>query len=107
MACWYVFSALGFYPVCPGVPEYVLATPSVKSAKIKLDNGNELKILSDGFSEKKVYAKNIIFNGKSLDTTYINHFDIKNGGELKFVASITPSEQEYTDHQLPFSLSRK
>ena len=106
MATWYVFSALGFYPVCPGAPEYVIAAPSVKSAVIHLDNGNDLTV--SAFSEKSsnVYAKTVSLNGKKHKKVFITQNEIKNGGSLDFEMSSEPSGQTYTDAQLPYSISK-
>ena len=107
MGAWYVFSCLGFYPVCPGSDEYVVASPSVSKAVIHLESGNDFIIIGAEFSEDKLYASEITVNGKRLENTFINHNDIKNGGTLLFNMSGVPSEQKYTDTQLPYSLSRK
>ncbi len=106
MATWYVFSALGFYPVCPGCPEYVLATPSVKRAVLHLDNGKELVVRAENNTGKTLYAKNILFNGKKHKKVFLTQDELKNGGELTFEMSVEPSGEHYTDDQLPYSLSK-
>ncbi len=106
MACWYVFSALGFYPVCPGTDEYVLASPSVKKAVIHLSNGRDLLVKAPTNSPERIYASKILLNGKHLKRTVVKHSELTDGGTLAFVMSCKPSEQRYTDDQLPFSLSK-
>ncbi len=105
MAAWYVFSALGFYPVCPGVAEYVIAAPSVDKAVVHLENGKTFKITAKDNCDANSYAKSITLNGKELDTTYITHGSIVEGGELEFFMSNTPSGECYNDDKLPYSLS--
>ncbi|MBQ6824325.1 MAG: glycoside hydrolase family 92 protein, partial [Clostridia bacterium] len=102
MAGWYVFSALGFYPVCPGVDEYVIGSPCVKRAVIKLDNGKKLTVSAE---KEGVYAASVTLNGEVVETAYFKHADLKAGGTLTFELSDTPSGQSYTDEQLPYSMS--
>ncbi len=84
MSAWYVFSALGFYPVTPGSNKYIIGSPLVKSAIINLENGKKFKISAVNNSEENNYIKNAELNGKSYSKTYINHQDIANGGSLSF-----------------------
>ena len=107
MAAWYVFSSLGFYPVCPGSAEYVLGSPSLESAVIHLDNGNDLVVNTDGFSDENIYASEVSLNHIAVSTVYIPHSELKAGGTLRFRMSAFPSEQRYSDEQLPFSLSNQ
>ena len=106
MATWYVFSALGFYPVCPGCAEYVIASPSVNKAVIHLDNGKILTVTANGNSKETVYASAVKLDGKNHRNVYLTQNEIKNGGELVFEMSNTPSMQKYSDAELPFSLSK-
>lgn len=102
MAGWYVFSALGFYPVCPGADEYVIGSPCVKRAVITLDNGKKLTVSAE---KEGVYAASILLNGETVETAYFKHADLKAGGTLTYELSDTPSGQSYTDEQLPYSMS--
>ena len=106
MAGWYVFSALGFYPVCPGVDEYVVGSPAVKSAKIYLDNGKILTVSAPENSAEKVYAQEIKLNGEKVLSTALKHGALKEGGELCFAMSEQPSGQQYNDDQLAYSMSK-
>jgi predicted alpha-1,2-mannosidase len=87
MSAWYVFSALGFYPVCPGSEEYAIGSPLVKSAELLLENGRTVSIKTIDQSEKAVYVKEIRWNDKKLDRPFINHSDLMRGGELMFFMS--------------------
>lgn len=87
MSAWYIFSALGFYPVLPGSNEYQLGSPLVKSAKIILENGKVLNIKTENQSEENVYVSKVTVNGKILKGTTLKHSDITNGGEIVFYMS--------------------
>lgn len=87
MSAWYIFSALGFYPVTPGSPTYALGSPLVKEAKIHLENGKILHIKTKNQSKKNVYVKKITVNGKVITTHLLSHLDIQNGGEIVFEMS--------------------
>jgi predicted alpha-1,2-mannosidase len=87
MSAWYVFSALGFYPVLPGSDEYQIGSPLIKTAKISLENGRFLNISTENQSEKNVYVKKVLVNGKEVKSHVLKHSDIANGGEIVFVMS--------------------
>ncbi len=90
MSAWYIFSALGFYPVCPGSNEYVLGSPSVEKAVLNLENGNVFTISAPNISEKNIYVKRILLNGKPYNELFIRHEDIMAGGEMVFEMSGKP-----------------
>ncbi len=90
MSAWYVFSALGFYPVLPGSDEYAIGSPMVKSAIIKLQNGKNLKIKVINQSNENVYVDKILINDKPINSYTLNHSDIKNGGKIIFYMSDLP-----------------
>lgn len=85
MSAWYIFTSLGFYPVAPGSDIYYTGSPNIVSADIHLENGKIFKIRTENQSEKSLYVKKIILNGKELKENKITHSDIVNGGELKFL----------------------
>jgi len=97
MSAWYIFSSLGFYPVCPGSGQYVIGAPSVKEAKINLENGKTFVIKAPNYSDKNIYIKSITLNGKVWNKTYINHADIVKGGELVFKMSKHPNKKWGTE----------
>ncbi|MBN2134298.1 MAG: GH92 family glycosyl hydrolase [Acidobacteria bacterium] len=106
MSAWYIFSALGFYPVCPGTDQYVIGAPQVKRAVINLSNGKTFEIVADGISESNKYIKSVSLNGKPLDRSYITHSEIMNGGKLTFILSDEPNKTWATqekDH--PYSMT--
>ena len=91
MSAWYIFSSLGFYPVCPGSDQYVIGSPLAKKAVIHLENGKTFSIISSKVSDKNVYVKSIKLNGKKYEKHYITHSDILNGGTLEFEMSNKPN----------------
>ncbi|MBP7375348.1 MAG: glycoside hydrolase family 92 protein, partial [Pyrinomonadaceae bacterium] len=84
MSAWYLFSALGFYPVAPGSGQYSLGSPVVKTAVISLENGKKLTIVARNQSDKNVYVKSVTLNGKPIDRRYITYNEIAAGGILVF-----------------------
>jgi predicted alpha-1,2-mannosidase len=87
MSAWYLFSALGFYPVAPGSDRYALGSPAIKSAVLKLENGRTLTIEAVNQSDKNVYVKRVAVNGKTLSRNYIAHAEIMAGGKIVFEMS--------------------
>ena len=87
MSAWYVFSALGFYPVLPGSNQYAVGSPMVKKASIRLPNNKVLKINVVNQSQKNVYVSKVLFNGKEIKSYNILHDDLKEGGNIVFYMS--------------------
>jgi predicted alpha-1,2-mannosidase len=81
-SAWYVFSALGFYPVCPGTNEYVMGAPLFKKATLYFENGNKLLIDAPDNSPENRYIESTSFNGIVSTKNYLKHTDIQNGGRL-------------------------
>lgn len=91
MSAWYLFTALGFYPVAPGSGQYQLGSPVVKTATLKLENGKVLRIEAANQSEKNVYVDSVTLNGRKLTRSYLTHADITGGGKIVFAMSDKPS----------------
>jgi len=104
MSAWYIFSALGFYPVCPGSNEYVLGSPSVEKAVLNLENGKKFFIKALKLSPENIYVKSITFNGKPYNNLYITHGDIMEGGEMVFEMSNRPAARTIAEENLPGNL---
>jgi predicted alpha-1,2-mannosidase len=85
MSAWYIFSALGFYPVCPGSDEYAIGSPMVKSAILRLENGKTLAIEAINQSLENVHVKKVLVNGAVIKRTYLTHAEIVNGGKITFM----------------------
>lgn len=84
MSAWYIFSALGFYPVCPATDKYYLGSPLFPRVDIHLENGKTFTIIADNASEENIYVKSVKLNGIKHTQPYITHWDIMNGGTLRF-----------------------
>lgn len=85
MSAWYIFSSLGFYPVCPGSSEYAIGSPAVRKAFIKMNDGAILTIKTENQSEKAVFVDQVLLNGEVIEGWTLRHEDIAKGGELTFI----------------------
>ena len=92
MSAWYVFSALGFYPVCPGSGDYALGVPKVRSATLFLENGKSFQIQVKGKAKGTPYVQAMRLNGAPYSKTYISHADILAGGTLEFEVGDQPNK---------------
>jgi len=92
MSAWLVFSMMGFYPVCPGQPYYVLGSPSFDKCSISIENGKKFVIEAVGASTGKIYIQSATLNGQKYDKSYIQHKDIVNGGILRLEMGLTPNK---------------
>lgn len=93
MSAWYIFSALGFYPVNPASGEYVIGTPMLEEAVIQLPDGKRFIVKAPRKKESDIYIRSMKLNGKKYTRTSITHQDIINGGTLEFVMSDKPNRQ--------------
>jgi len=106
-SAWYVFSALGFYPVTPGVDQYVIGSPLFKKATLHLENGNKFIISAENNSQNNVFIQSTKLDGNSFENTYLTFKNIQNGGEIKFVLGDSPNKEWGTDpNNTPYSLSK-
>ena len=104
-SAWYVFSAMGFYPVCPGSGQYVLGTPYFKSMKLHLENGKEVDIQSEG---KGCYVDEMLLNGKSYQHNYLDMRSLMQGTQITYRLSEQPNLQRgIHKDDAPYSFSRK
>ncbi|MVT10720.1 GH92 family glycosyl hydrolase [Chitinophaga tropicalis] len=92
MSAWYIFTSLGFYPVCPGSEQYILGSPAVKQATIQLENGKTFTVEAPGQSDKNVYVQKVTLNGQPVLSNSITHQDIMNGGRLVFQMGPKPKK---------------
>lgn len=93
MSAWYIFGALGFYPVNPASGEYIIGTPMLEEATIHLHDGKTFAIKAPRKKGNEIYIRSIKLNGKKHTKNYITHQDILNGGTLEFVMSATPQKK--------------
>ena len=92
MSAWMIFTGLGFYPVAPASNEYVIGRPFVDRAVLKLPNGKEFTVVTDGLSDANPYVGKVLLNGKPLSRSFLRHEEILAGGELRFVMQATPNK---------------
>lgn len=105
-SAWYVFSALGFYPVTPASTQYVLGAPLFKSVKINLENGKSILINAPENSDQNIYIDRLKFNGKDHSKNWIDHFELLKGAKLNVEMKNKPNLKRGTeDSDAPFSMS--
>ena len=92
MSAWYVFTALGFYPVAPGSDQYVIGRPFLDKAVLELPNGKKFTVLAEGLSDANRYVGSVMLDGKPLDRVYLTHAEIMAGGTLKFSMQAQPNK---------------
>ena len=92
LSSWYVFSAMGFYPLA-GTDKYWLGSPNIDSAEIALGNGKTLTVKAFNQNERNVYVESVTLNGEKLEGPYITHEQLMGGGELVFNMSFTPNDK--------------
>ena len=107
-SAWYVFSALGFYPVCPASDQYALGAPIFKKATLNLQNGKKVEITADNPSTENCYVKNMRLNGKNYGHNYIDYSTLTNGAKISYNMSDTPNTTRGTAAaDAPYSLSNE
>jgi predicted alpha-1,2-mannosidase len=106
-SAWYVFSALGFYPVTPGTGEYVFGSPLFNKMTLNFENGKKMTIEASENSKENIYVQDIKFNSKKSGKNYITHEELTGGGKLVFKMGATANTSRGTDtDDAPYSMSR-
>ena len=106
-SAWYVFSALGFYPVCPGTDEYVIGAPLFKKATLHFENGNNLVIDAQNNSKENLYIESLRVNGQESTRNYLKHADLLRGGTIEFKMGSQPNlNRGINDDDAPYSFSK-
>ncbi len=107
-SAWYVFSALGMYPVAPGTDQYVLGSPLFKKATIKLQNGKTFTINAPANSNENVYIGSASLNNVNYSKNYLNYADIMKGGSFTLKMSATPNKNKgVNESDFPYSMSNE
>ena len=91
MSAWYVFTALGFYPVFPASDYYVLGSPALKQAVVRLSNGKRFTMRADNLSGENIYIQSARLNGKNWEQPFLPYRELKNGGTLVFTMGPKPN----------------
>lgn len=92
-SAWYVFSALGMYPVCPGSEEYVIGSPLFNKIALSLENGKTFTVVAKNNSDNNVYIQSAALNGEPFNRGYITHQEIMSGGTLEFIMGDKPNKE--------------
>jgi len=107
-SAWYIFSALGFYPVCPATDQYVVGAPLFKKATLTLENGKQVVITAENNSAKHRYVDGLKVNGKPYEKNWLNHFDLMKGSVLDFNMTEKPNVKRGTEPSAyPYSFSNE
>ena len=107
-SAWYVFSAMGFYPVCPAVDQYVLGAPLFKKLTINLENGKKVVINAPNNSDSNLYINTMNVNGKPYDLNWLGHKALLQGAVINYNMSATPNKQRgIKASDVPYSLSNE
>ena len=106
MSAWYMFTVMGFYPVCPGTDQYVLGAPYFPYLKLHLPNGKTLEIKAPGVSDSRRYVQSLTINGKKYEKLYVTHADLLEGGVWEFKMGASPNKKrgQKTEYK-PYSLT--
>ncbi len=105
-SAWYIFSAMGFYPVCPATDQYVLGTPLFKKLTLQLENGKKTIIEAPANSDRNLYVQELKLNDRIHPLNWISHTDLMKGAHLYFQMSNKPNQKRGTEKTAyPFSLS--
>lgn len=107
-SAWYVFSAMGFYPVCPGTDEYILGSPLFKNMTLHLENGKKVTIKAQDNSDSRRYISGMQLNGENYTKNYVTHDVLMKGANIQFKMSATPNTQRGTQEtDFPYSFSNE
>lgn len=107
-SAWYVFSALGFYTVCPGTDQYILGSPLFKQVKLHLENGNTIEMNAPDNEEDRRYVSSLKVNGMPYEKNYLTHADLMNGMVLDYQMSAEPNMERGVDEAaFPYSFSKE
>lgn len=107
-SAWYVFSALGFYPVCPGTDQYVMGAPLFQKATLHFENGNTLLIQAPENSEKNLYIESMTVNGQNYTRNYVTHSMLQQGGRIEISMGDEPNRYRgISADDAPYSFSKE
>ena len=96
MSAWYVFSAMGFYPVNPASGEYEIGSPLFPEVKMHLENGKTFTVLAHGVNKDNIYIQSMKVNGKPYDKSFITHEMIMSGATIEFEMGPEPAKAWYS-----------
>lgn len=107
-SAWYVFSAMGFYPVCPGANQYVIGTPYFDKMTLHLENGKTMTITAQNCSQENKYIQSLSINGTPSTKNFFTHEQLMQGGNIQYVMGSTPNKQRgISDSDAPYSFTKE
>lgn len=107
-SAWYVFSAMGFYPVCPGANQYVIGTPYFDKMTLHLENGKTMTITAQNCSQENKYIQSLSINGTPSTKNFFTHEQLMQGGNIHYVMGSTPNKQRgISDSDAPYSFTKE
>ena len=107
-SAWYVFSAMGFYPVCPGANQYVIGTPYFDKMTLHLENGKTMTITAQNCSQNNKYIQSLSINGAPSTKNFFTHEQLMQGGNIHYVMGSTPNKQRgISDSDAPYSFTKE
>ena len=107
-SAWYVFSAMGFYPVCPGANQYVIGTPYFDKMTLHLENGKTMTITAQNCSQENKYIQSLSVNGTPSTKNFFTHDQLMRGGNIQYVMGSTPNKQRgISDSDAPYSFTKE
>ena len=101
MSAWYLFNAMGFYPVCPGSNYYAFGSPALKKAVINLGAKKTFSMTAENLTDLNIYIQKVMLNGKAWNKPYFSYDELKNGGELIFIMGPKPNKKWGTQVDFP------
>ncbi len=107
-SAWYVFSAMGFYPVCPGANQYVIGTPYFDKMTLHLENGKTMTITAQNCNQDNKYIQSLSINGTPSTKNFFTHEQLMQGGNIQYVMGSTPNKQRgISDSDAPYSFTKE
>ncbi|MNI42718.1 Glycosyl hydrolase family 92 [compost metagenome] len=105
LCAWYIFACMGMYPLCPGVPEYVIGSPMFERMTLHLENGKQIVIEADHNADGNRYVQSVHVNNQAHQPLFFSHDQLMNGAVIHFEMSNTPKDTDVENKDLPYSMS--
>ncbi len=105
MSAWYMFTCMGFYPVCPASDCYVIGAPQIPKAEMHLSNGKTFAMTAQNISDKNIYIQSVRVNGKNWNSPFLPYKELKNGGKIEFIMGSQPDKSWGTNAAWPASMA--
>ena len=101
MSAWYMFTCLGFYPVCPASSYYVIGAPQIPKAVMHLSSGKEFTMTAENISDENIYVQSVQLNGKNWNSPFLPFRELKEGGRIIFQMGPKPNKDWGTNAEIP------